>query len=97
MTCRTLLASGPELRSRPKKPRPAVGQWRNKAIAPYALAQAGLMGDAAGATAALGEEIIARIVQEARGVLARLLENQQFTPPPRGSSWKLNGRYNRCG
>jgi creatinine amidohydrolase len=48
------------------------------------LAAAGVIGDARAATAEMGEAIMASIVQEAGGVLARLLENRQFTPPPSG-------------
>ena len=48
------------------------------------LARGGIIGDARAASADLGEGIIASIVQEAGAVLARLLENQQLTPPPRG-------------
>jgi creatinine amidohydrolase len=43
------------------------------------LTTTGVIGDAQAATAERGEAIIASVVQEARGVLVRLLENQKTT------------------
>jgi creatinine amidohydrolase len=42
------------------------------------LARGGIIGDARAASAELGHAIIERVVAEAGGVLARLLENQKF-------------------
>ncbi len=42
------------------------------------LARGGLIGDPSGASAELGQAIVESIVAEARGVLARLLENQKI-------------------
>jgi creatinine amidohydrolase len=44
------------------------------------LAQAGIIGDPQAATPELGEAIIGRVVREARGVLARLKNNQKIIP-----------------
>ena len=44
------------------------------------LAQGGVIGDPSAASAELGEEIVASIVEEAGGVFAQLLENQKFMP-----------------
>jgi creatinine amidohydrolase/Fe(II)-dependent formamide hydrolase-like protein len=52
------------------------------------LGTGGIIGEAKAATAELGETIIARFVEEARHVLSRLIENQEFMPratrPPVG-------------
>src|SRR5437763_14897352 len=45
------------------------------------LAHAGIIGDACAASPQLGQAIIDSVVAEARGVLARLLENQKLTRP----------------
>ena len=42
------------------------------------LARGGIIGDARAASAELGQAIIASVVAEAGGVLARLLENQKL-------------------
>jgi creatinine amidohydrolase len=45
------------------------------------LAQGGIIGDPRDATPELGKAILASIVEEARGVFVRLLENQAFMRP----------------
>jgi len=45
------------------------------------LAHAGVIGDARAASPQLGQALIDSVVAEARGVLARLLENQKLTRP----------------
>ena len=45
------------------------------------LTSSGAIGEAHAASRELGEAIIASVVEEARGVLVRLLENQRLLPP----------------
>ena len=45
------------------------------------LTSSGAIGEAHAASRELGETIIASVVEEARGVLVRLLENQRLLPP----------------